>query len=156
MWYSPGTASTNQIPAAAYSFDIVSAGYTGYSLSTDDFLNHLLDKLRTDDRLGGDFGAEFGDMTGTTWYGPAKTWPSDPQNALWIAFWRNLDTDIGDHLGTAKLNDAFWGTYQTGPVDDNVSMTVTTRTQSVQLITTDQLGHARPSGGLGDVGAIEK
>jgi hypothetical protein len=156
LWYSPGTASTNQIPIAAYSFDIVSAGYTGYSLATDDFLNHLLDKLRADDRLGSDFGPEFGDMSGTTWYGPAKTWPSDPQNAPWIAFWRNLDTDIGDHLGTAKLNDAFWGTYQTGPISDTVSITVTTRTQSVQLITSDQLGHARPGGNLGDVGAIEK
>jgi len=134
----------------------VSAGYTGYSLPTDDFLNRLLDKLRTDDRLGSDFESELGDMTGTTWYGPAKTWPSDPQNAPWIAFWRKLDTDINGRLGTAILGDAFWGTYQTGPLDDNITLTVTRKTQSVQLITADQLGHARPSDGLGDVGAIEK
>jgi len=158
LWYSPGTAATNQIPTAAYSFDIVSAGYSGYSQPTDDFLNHLLDKLRTDyaDTLGSDFGSEFGDLTGTTWYGPAKTWPSDPQNAPWISFWRNLDTDINGRLGTAGLNDAFWGTYQTGALDDNVSMTVTKKTQSVQLITSDQLGNARPKSDLGDVGAIEK
>ena len=166
LWYSPGTASTNQIPTAAYSFDIVSAGYTGYGVSTtcppmascDDFLNHLLDKLRTDyaDTLGSDFGSEFGDMKGVTWYGPAQTWPSDPQNVPWITFWRKLDTDINGRMGTAALGDAFWGSYQTGPIGDNVSITVTKKNQTVQLITTDQQGHNRPSGGLGDVGAIEK
>lgn len=158
LWYSPGTAATNQIPTAAYNFDIVSAGYTGYSVSSDDFLNHLLDKLRTDyaDKLGSDFGSEFGDMTGTTWYGPAKTWPSDPQNVPWITFWRNLDKAINGRLGTATLGDAFWGTYQSGRLCDYVSMTVTKKEQTVQLITSDQRGHSRPSGNLGDVGAIEK
>ena len=158
MWYSPGTASTDVIPTAAYSFDIVSAGYTGYGVSTDDFLSHLLDKVRTDysDELGSDFGTELDDMALATWYGPAQTWPTDPKNAPWISFWRNLDTDIGGRLGAATLNDTFWATYQTGPISDTVSITVTKRSQSVQLITSDQLGHARPSGSLGDVGAIEK
>jgi hypothetical protein len=158
LWYSPGAAATNQIPTAAYSFDVVSAGYTGYGVSTDDFLNHLLEKLRTDygTILGSDFGSQFGDMSGTTWYGPAQTWPSDPQNVPWITFWRNLDTAIDGRLGTATLGDAFWGTYQTGPLCDNVSMTVTKRPQTVRPMTSDQRGQSRPSGGLGDVGAIEK
>jgi hypothetical protein len=158
LWYSPGTAATDQVPTAAYSFDVVSAGYTGFSIPTDDFLNHLLEKLRTDyaEILGSDFGSQWGDLTGTTWYGPARTWPSDPQNVAWITFWRDLDTAIDGRLGTASLGDAFWGTYQTGPLDNNVSMTVTKKTQTVQLITSDQRGHSRPSGSLGDVGAVEK
>jgi hypothetical protein len=158
LWYSPGTAATNQIPTAQYSVDFISAGYTGWGGSTDDFLNHVLDKLRTDhaDVLGNDFGSDLGDLTGTTWYGPAKTWPSDPANAQWIAFWHNLDTEINGRLGTATLGDNFWATYPTGPISDNVSITVKTATSSAKLIGTDQRGNARPKGGLGDVGAIEK
>lgn len=158
LWYSPGTAATNQIPTAQYSFDFISAGYTGWGASSDDFLNHILDKLRTDhaDVLGSDFGSDFGDLTGTTWYGPAKTWPSDPANAQWIAFWHNLDTKISGRLGTATLGDNFWATYPTGPLSDNVSITVNTTTDSAKLSGTDQRGNARPKGGLGDVGAIEK
>ena len=158
LWYSPGVAATNQIPTAQYSFNVISAGYSGYGLPTDDFLNHLLEKLRTDhaDELGSDFGSDLGDLTGTTWYGPAQTWPSDPANAAWITFWRNLDTDINGRMGTATLGDNFWATYTTGPISDNVSITVNTTNFSAQLGTTDQLGDARPKGGLGDVGAIEK
>lgn len=158
LWYSPGTAATDQIPSAQYSFNIIRAGYEGYGASTDDFLNHLLDKLRTEhgDVLGTDFGSEFGDLTGTTWYGPAQTWPSDPQNAPWIAFWRALDVDLNGRLGTAGLNDNFWSTYHTGPVGQTVSITVTSDPYSAQLISSDQQRHSRPHGGKGDVGAIEK
>jgi hypothetical protein len=157
LWYAPGTASTDQIPAAAYSINIVNAGYSGYGVATDDFLNHLLDQVKTQHpELGNDFGSEFGDLTGTTWYGPAQTWPTDAKNVPWITFWRNLDTDIGNQMGAAKLNDAFWGTFQTGPVSDNVSITVSTAQQTVQMVASDQLGNSRPKSGLGDVGAVEK
>ena len=158
LWYSPGTAATDQIPAAQYNFNATSAGYTGYGQPTDDFLNHLLDKLRTDhaDILGSDFGSDLGDLTGTTWYGPAKTWPSDPQNASWITFWHNLDTEINGSMGTAGLGDTFWSTYQTGPISDSVSIAVNTTTYSAKLTGNDQRSNVRPKGGLGDVGAIEK
>jgi len=158
LWHSPGATATNQIPTAQYSFDVIGAGYTGWGASTDDLLNHLLDKLRTDhaDIPGNDFGSDLGDLTGTTWHGPAKTWPSDPANAQWIAFWHNLDTEIDGRLGTSTLGDNFWATYPTGPVSDSVSMTVNMTTYSAKLTGTDQRGNARPKGGLGDVGAIEK
>ena len=158
LWYSPGPLATDQIPAAQYSLNFIHAGYTGYGQATDDFLNHLLDKLRTDDAdiLGSDFGSEFGDLTGTTWYGPARTWPTDPTNAPWITFWHNLDTDINGKLGAATLNDAFWATYPTGPISDNVYLTVSPDTQSTQLTSTDQLGNSRPRAGKGDVGAVER
>jgi hypothetical protein len=93
---------------------------------------------------------------GTTWYGPAKTWPSDPTNAPWITFWHNLDTEINGRLGTATLADDFCATYPTGPISDSVSIIVTTTTDSAKLINIDQRSNARPKGGLGDVGAIEK
>jgi len=158
LWYSPGAGSTDQIPTAPYSLNIVRAGYEGYAQSTDDFLNHLLDKLRTEhsDALGSDFGSEFGDLTGTTWFGPAKTWPSDPANASWITFWHNLDTEINGRMGTAGLGDSFWSTYQTGPISDSVSITVNTTMDSAKLTGNDQQGNVRPKGGLGDIGAIEK
>jgi hypothetical protein len=156
--YSPGMAATNQIPTAQYSIDFIRAGYTGYGQPTDDFLNHILDKLRTDhaDELGSDFGSDFADLTGTTWYGPAKTWPSDPANVPWITFWHNLDTEVNGRLGTATLGDSFWASYPTGPISNSVSITVTATTDSAKLISTDQRGNVRPKGGLGDVGAIEK
>jgi len=178
LWYPPSTASTNVIPAVGYSFDVVHAGYTGFGESSactpmrvcDDFLINLLAKVRTDysDELGENFGPELDamtklpDQTNVTFYGPAKTWPTNSQNSPWIDFWRKLESDIvsadtGGRLATpAALNDTFWGSYISGPISANVSITVTKVNQAVQLITTDQLGHARPNGGLGDVGAIEK
>jgi hypothetical protein len=105
--------------------------------------------------LGSDFGSDFADLTGATWYGPAKIWPSDPANAPWITFWHSLDTKVNGRLGTATLGDSFWGTYPTDPISDNVSITVTATTDSAKLISTDQRGTVRPKGGLGDVGAME-
>jgi hypothetical protein len=54
------------------------------------------------------------------------------------------------------LGDDFWGTFTTGPLGSHVSITVQRETDSFRLITSDQLGKARPSGALGDIGAIEK
>ena len=95
-------------------------------------------------------------MTGTTWYGPAVTWPSNPQNAAWIAFWRNLDTAIGDRLGMAGLGDDFWGTFTSGPLGSHVAIYVDTVTRQMSLTGVDQLGNPRPQAALGDIGAIER
>jgi len=157
LWYPPLGAAVDRIPAGAYSVTSVFAGYQGYGVATDDFLNQVLIKLRTDYGaiLGNDFGTEFGDLTGVTWYGPSQTWPTDPANAAWIAFWRDLDVALGDSLGTVKLGDGFWGTFSDGVLGD-VTMDVTTDTDSIQPVTTDQLGNSRPRGSKLDVGAIEK
>ena len=157
LWYPPSGSAVDQIPSSSYNVTSVSAGYTGFGVSSDDFLNHVLEKLRTDhgDVLGSDFGTSFGDMTGTTFYGPARTWPSNSQNLPWITFWRNLDTAIGNHLGAAILGDDFWGSFTSGPVG-NVNLTVSTSRQSVQLTNSDQRRQSRPSGSLGDIGAIER
>lgn len=156
LWYPPASSALDRIPIAAYSVQRVTAGYTGFGLSTDDFLNQVLERVRADygSILGADFGNGFGDMTGVTWYGPAVSWPSDPANVPWINFWRSLDSEIGDQLGMVILGDDFWSTVPSGTLG-NVLVTVTTDDRSVRLSNVDQRGHVRPYGVRGDIGAIE-
>jgi hypothetical protein len=158
LWYPPADQAVDRIPTENYSVNNVNAGYTGFGVSTDDFLNYVILQLRTvyGSILGNDFGANFGDMTGTTWYESPVTWPSDPLNVPWITFWRNLDIAIGNRLGMVILGDDFWGTFTSGPLGSHVSITVQRESDSFRLTTSDQLGKARPSGALGDIGAIEK
>jgi len=158
LWYPPADLAADKIPNQDYDVAYVNAGYSGFGQATDDFLNYVILQCRSQygSILGPDFGSEFGDMTGTTWYGPARTWPSNAQNAAWIAFWHDLDTEIGDRLGQVKLGDDFWGTFTTGPLGDHVRISVETRTKTFHLEGTDQLGRARPRGSMGDVGAIER
>ena len=157
LWYPPAALATDKVPNQDYAVTYVMAGYTGFGQPTDDFLNHVILQLRAQYGaiLGADFGSEFGDMTGTTWYGPAVTWPSNPQNAAWISFWRNLDIAIGDRLGMAILGDDFWATFSSGPIG-NVRLTIGSQTKSFHMESTDQLGNSRPRGAMGDIGAIEK
>lgn len=156
LWYPPAGSALDRIPAALYSVPRVTAGYTGFGVSTDDFLNHVLEKVVVDygSILGADFAAGFGDMSGVTWYGPAVTWPTDPANASWIGFWRSLDSHIGGQLGMVVLGDDFWSTFSSGTVG-GVQLTVTTENISVSLSGTDQRGQTRPKDAKGDIGAIE-
>ena len=158
LWYPPAALAADKIPMGDYNVTNVNAGYTGFGQPTDDFLNYVILQLRTQygSILGNDFGSSFGDMTGTTWYGPAVTWPSNPQNAAWITFWRDLDTAIGDRLGMAILGDDFWGTFTTGPLGTHVRISVERETKTFSLVGNDQRGNSRPSGALGDIGAIER
>jgi hypothetical protein len=158
LWYPPADLAVDKIPSQDYPVTYVNAGYTGSGQPTDDFLNYVILQCRSQYGaiLGADFGSEFGDMTGTTWYGPAVTWPSNAQNAAWIAFWHDLDTAIAGRLGMAPLNDDFWGTFTTGPLGDHVYITVERQTKTFRMESEDQLGTARPRGGTGDIGAIER
>jgi hypothetical protein len=158
LWYPPAALAVDKIPAQDYGITYVNAGYTGFGEPTDDFLNYVILQCRSQYGaiLGANFGAEFGDMTGTTWYGPAVTWPSNTQNTAWITFWHNLDMAIGNRLGMAILNDDFWGTFTSGPLGSHVVITVARDTKTFHLEGEDQLGVARPRGGLGDIGAIER
>jgi hypothetical protein len=158
LWYPPADLAVDKIPAGSYPVSNVDVGYTGFGLPSDDFLNHLVLQLRSEYGaiLGNDFGEEWGDLTGVTWYGPARTWPSNPENAAWIAFWRNLDIAIGDQLGMVKLGDDFWGTFTSGPLGGHVTLTVDVDTFQQRMAPIDQLGRTRPRGALGDIGAIER
>jgi len=157
LWYLPADLAADKIPNVSYGIIYVNAGYTGFGAATDDFLNQVILQCRSQYGavLGADFGSEFGDLTGVTWYGPARTWPSNAQNAAWIAFWHNLDTAIGDRLGMAKLGDDFWGMFTSGPIGHEV-ITVERAAKTFHMEGEDQLGTARPRGGAGDIGAIER
>jgi len=146
------------IPDTQYQVTNVYGGYSGYGTPTDDFLNHVLQQVRLQygSILGSDFGNSFGDMTGTTWYGPARTWPSEPPNQPWIAFWRELDVDIGNALGMVVLGDEFWGTFNTGWLDANLYLTINRVNKAYIHEPYDQTGTPRPSGSLVDSGAIEQ
>jgi hypothetical protein len=158
LWYPPASLAVDKIPNHDYDVTYVNAGYSGFGVPTDDFLNYVILRCRSQYGaiLGADFGTEFGDLTGTTWYGPARTWPSNPQNAAWINFWHALDTAIGDRLGMVRLGDDFWGTFTSGPLGDNVHITVSRQTKSFHMEGVDQLGIMRPRGATGDIGAIEQ
>ena len=158
LWYPPASLAADKIPNQGYNVDYVAAGYSGFGVPTDDFLNYVILQCRSQysAELGADFGSELGDQTGVTWYGPARTWPSNTQNTAWINFWHNLDTAIGDRLGMVKLGDDFWGTFQSGKLGDHVTITVERRTKSFHMQDVDQLGTARPRSSLGDIGAIER
>lgn len=157
LWYPPIGSALNQIPGAAYTVTSIAVGYEGFGVSTDDFLNQVLFKLRADytGELGADFGTSFGDMTGTSWYGPAETWPANAANADWIKFWRDLDLAIAGRLGTVILGDDFWGSFTNGRLG-NVDMSVITTPTTVTLADFDQLGNPRLAGVKVDIGAVEK
>jgi hypothetical protein len=158
LWYPPADLAVDAVPASAHAVTAVLAGYTGFGTPTDDFLNHVLEQLRAahGSVLGSDFGSSFGDLTGVTWYGPARTWPSNPENQPWISFWRDLDVAIGGRLGAIALGDDFWEDFPTASVGPDLSMAVQQTSRSVRLVDEDQRGSPRPSGARGDVGAIER
>jgi hypothetical protein len=158
LWYPPADLAADKIPNQQYDIRQVHVGYAGYGVPEDDFLNQVILRLRSEygSILGADFGTEFGDLAGVTWYGPATTWPSNAQNAAWIAFWRNLDIAIGAQLGMIILGDDFWGTFTSGPLGSHVVMTVETTTTTHRMEPRDQMGTSRPRGTLGDIGAIER
>jgi hypothetical protein len=156
MWYPPAVASLAKVPAQDYIVTTHAAGYSTCGVPTDDFLNQVLAQIRSQygATLGNDFGkAEFGDLTGVTFYGPAVGWPSASNNAPWITFWRNLDTLIGEKLGSAKLNEDFWANFPTGHVGNEI-FSRPRIDHSIKVPTTDQRGSTRT--GNRDIGAIEQ
>lgn len=158
LWFPPTGGALDQIPNTEYTQSHFMAEYQVLEGRTDDFLNHVLEKLRTDYStiLGSDFGRDFGDMTGVTFYGPQETWPTNPENADWIRFWKNLDAEIGDRLGTVKLGEEFWGTFNSGSVGDNVWMNTRRDIRTILVNKIDQLNNSRPYGDRVDIGAIER
>lgn len=169
LWYPPLGGALDQVPASGYQVDdIVLAEYRVRSGATDDFLPVVLDRLSTGSYgaiLGSGFGANYrasfeaayGSLDNVVWYEAPRTWPSDPRNAPWINFWRGLDNAIAGRLGSAGLGDDFWGTFETGPLTGNVTISVYRPTRTAALAGPDQLGRPRPAAGSrGDIGAIER
>jgi len=154
LWFPPAGEAMNQIPSGWSDTSYVRAEYTFVeSEPLGDFLNDVLQKIRDDygNVLGSDFGSGFGDLSGMTFSAEPETWPADPANAPWIAFWRQLDAEIDGRLGPAGLADDFWRSL--GDYQPDTSWSLWTR--RTKSIGPDQRGHRRPSGGRGDIGAIE-
>jgi len=156
LWYPPKGAALDKIPTEAYDVIHVYAQYLVLPDATDDFLAQILQKLRYESPYN--FGANFGinlQYEGVTWQGTNGSWPSDPQNAAWIKFWRDLDIEIGDKLETVKLGETFWQSLGNGPLGPNLLISNETYTSAAELLPLDQLGNLRPANQLGDIGSIE-
>lgn len=157
--YPPGALALDKIPATPYFTEAVYAGYQLDDGSNPDvFLNLLLDKVREvhGGVLGVDFGEAMGDFTGVTFFGPASTWPANPENAAWISFWKDLRLEIDGRLGPQGLNDDFWATFEEGYLDDNTFLTVYSwESGPVTAMEEDEFGNERPAGSKADIGAVE-
>ena len=101
-------------------------------------------------------------LADTLWFGPAETWPSNVSNYPYIAFWHRLDAALEAEnipgMGAELLGDAQWAAlFASGPLSENadIAMEIMGKRRWAVLPNTDQVGHARPADGLGDIGAIE-
>jgi hypothetical protein len=158
LWFPPAAGARGRIPAGSYRVRHTYAGYNGPAGTEGSLLNEVVSRLRTDhgDVLGADFGSGFGDLSGITFASVSGTWPSDPANAPWIAFWRTLDTEIAGRLGPAGLADGFWRTFSLPTDPEGLLLRRFTALDAVELAGVDQRGRARPVGARGDIGAIER
>ncbi len=162
LWYQPKGVAVDLIPNESYRVTSTMAEYSVIPGHDDDFLACVLQKLR-DDLSDPDFGDAIattdGDGDPITFLPEGTTWPSHPENAPWIKFWRDLDVELGleGSLGTAGLGDDFWGSFESGHLWDNFSIVVTEDPGPLmRILDTDQRGEPRPQGANGDAGAIEK
>jgi hypothetical protein len=161
LWYPPAGSALDQVPLEIYDIPYVWSGYQLIDPGIpDDFANLLLADLRVKyaDTLGSDFGLEFGDLTGLTFYPDAFVWPADPLNAPWIKFWHDLDTAIGDRLGDVHLGDDYWGSFPDGYslFGENIDLMTYHWSNTLPYLNDfDQLGQSRFESGPADIGAVE-
>jgi hypothetical protein len=102
-------------------------------------------------------------LAATHWFGPAATWPKELPNHPYIEFWHRLDTALQARaitgMGPEILGDAAWrGLFTNGRLAENPSIRIRVQTSShltVQRVSVDQAGAARPANAPGDIGAIE-
>jgi hypothetical protein len=102
-------------------------------------------------------------LSGTHWFGPAATWPKELPNYPYIEFWHRLDSALQARaipgMGPEVLGDAAWRSlFTNGYLTENPNIRISVQTSSrltVQRVSVDQLGVARPANAPGDIGAIE-
>jgi hypothetical protein len=102
-------------------------------------------------------------LAATQFFGPGETWPQQLENHPYIEFWHRLDAALAaaaiPGMGPALLGDEAWQTlFASGALAENpgIRMTVSTGPRlTVQRLSVDQIGSARPASGVGDIGAIE-
>lgn len=157
-WYVPAGLAVDRMPSGRKVTNIVRVGCSGYGGTDDDLINYIMAKIRTvyGSTLGPNFGAGFGDMTGVGWHGPRETWPTNPENAAWVKFWRDLDAEIGGRLGPAGLADEFWGTFTDDTTESGLQISAAQDVLTHYPVAADQRGMARPRGPAHDIGAVER
>ena len=101
-------------------------------------------------------------LAATHWFGPAVTWPRELDNYPYIEFWHRLDAALAGQaipgMGPEVLGDAAWqALFSSGTLTENGGIRVTVRSGklTVEPLTVDQRGAARPANAPGDIGAIE-
>ncbi len=102
-------------------------------------------------------------LADTRFFGPAQTWPRELENHPYIEFWHRLDVALETRaipgMGPELLGDAAWrAMFSSGYLAENPRMRISVRTDprlSVQRISVDQRGVARPANAPSDIGAIE-
>lgn len=164
LWYPPTAALSGLVPLDPYSVQHlfvdpgVSNGFL-VEVPSDDLLRQVITWTRDyAPQLGADFGAALIDNAAEmVWYEENATWPSDPRNAAYIAWWRALDNEVGGRLGDVCLGEDFWEA-----VADSGRLSSTgwdsyydTVRDPIQRATVDQLGTARWPTGKSAIGAIE-
>ena len=156
LWYLPAGNAVDQVPKKKYRVRCTLAQQAVHR--DGEILNLVLKRLRTDyaAQLGGDFGSEFGDMSGVTFVPIPREWPSEPANQEWIQFWHDLDAELDGRLGAVGLGDEFWNMFRAGPGELGVKIGRRSDGYSIRLVATDQREQRRPSGAAGDIGAIER
>jgi hypothetical protein len=157
LWYPPSDPLLDQIPPYSYSQDYVFADYYSYTDNIVPLVNAVLARLR--DRLGSGFGSTLPDSSSLRFYVEPVIWPSMPENEPWIAYWRAVDNEIGGRMGPEKLGEDFWGTFREGTLGEDGYLSVYSTTgyyAPTRLADFDQRGVSRPTGGRGDIGAVER
>ncbi|MGC3996635.1 MAG: hypothetical protein QM767_03525 [Anaeromyxobacter sp.] len=151
-WYPPGPASAGTVPPGSEAVTVRQLGYQVVG-GVDDFLALLLARLREPGQLGPDFAPDLADPTGVTFHGPSQSWPSNAENAPWLAFWSDLDAALVAATGRPGLGDDFWAGFEDGPLGDNVVMeSIEFQIGPVHPPAKDQRG--QPLGAAASAGAV--
>lgn len=153
MWYPPSGEALDRIPKSRYGVSYVRAQYQLVDGADGDFLCGIIEKLKNEYGLGSTFGEKL-DCNVGNFVAERATWPGLTENAGWIKFWRDLDTELGNTFGPVKLGDAFWRSFSSG-LFGNVIMEISEESYIVISLTSDQRGNKRPIDEGGDIGAIE-
>ncbi|MFO7963108.1 MAG: hypothetical protein R6U50_04235 [Desulfobacterales bacterium] len=153
LWYEVKGGALDVIPNEIYVVRHVH-GQKRSSLfdeiSYDTLQADILESLAN--RLGEAFQPNIGeDLINADFYPEPEIWPTLPENANWIEFWRELDIAVGDQLGEAGIADAFWEDF----IDSKAYLQKSIYSDTVYLISDDQRGVSRPEYYYGDIGAVE-
>lgn len=164
LWYPPKESgpADDVIPNSSYSVDYTLITDRDFSYGTpNDLLQNVLDKLQASygASWAGDIQTVMGDPANILFYGPPVTWPSNPKNTEWVAFWRDLDAYMagkGAPLGPQGIAEEFWGTMLTGVTSTTVDLVASEAELGlISAAESDQLGTPRPIGIMADIGALE-